>query len=572
MSDSSDQVKSESDIATAVSALASVPADETSIVVESTDEKPILAAADDQAQSTPIITIEREHASDSAISLGETSVSQESGKEETSDASVHMNSQNPSHPPNASMETDDFLLAPSTESNNENLDDPSNEGSGDLYTELDEAYRDTELVSPVPVPSNEESAEQTEEQTQLSGENPENQSDINAAKGTNPMNKSHGANNHNNRNYQKGGRGGYYNNRGNNHFHNNNNNRSFSQRPFNNHNNFNNHHQNNHNINNNNNYNNFNNNNANNKNNHNGGNHNHHGGPGPMRRGGYRGVQDQRPYRREESYRGRQQEYHQQRPRDNFNNNHGNNYNGPYGGANQYQQSPQQQNYQQRHGQPQQNQFHQQQQQQHSQQFQNGPPHQNQRFQGSDHNDRQRQQRMPRGPPQEPGTAPPIQNPTPPSAPGRHPKAGGIKSIFDYAKGMQWDRGGQLAAGSPSGPQDSSQYPNANGAPAAASATYNAAYAQAGTPAGAPAAAAATYAKPASQGYGQQPQVQYDPYVAQAPVANSAAAPYQQDWYANNPANVQQGATAPPPRGPNGRDWQAPSEQNTPYKRPPNSG
>ncbi|KAG0359610.1 hypothetical protein BGZ54_009895, partial [Gamsiella multidivaricata] len=473
------------------------------------------------------------------------------------------------------------------------LDSPATV-TADPYTEQDGAYEDTELVSDVPVPSNDaiNPDESMADEDQSGGDAAEGQMDDSQAKAastTPTSNKAQGSNNssnnsqqqqhhHHNRHHHRG-RGGYFNNR-NNHsvnFQNNNNHNSsrpFNQRPFNNHSN----HQGFNNNNNNGYNNNFNNNN----------NNNHPGGPGPMRRGGYRGVQDQRPYRREESYRGgRQPDHFQQRPRDNFNNNsHNPNHHhssGPYGGPNQYQQQqPQQQApYQQRHPQQSQQQQHHHHHQQ--QQFPNGSPmaHNQNRFQqGPDHNDRQRQQRMPRGPPppsaQDVGMASPMQNSGPPPVGGRPPKTGSIKSIFDYAKGMQWDRTNQPPPSAPAanGAQDPAYFPNANGAAAPVGAAYNVPFGQAGAQTGTH--AATPYGQPApsaAHGYGQQaPAQQYDPYVAQPPAANTAAsAPYQHEWYSNAP-NAAQGVAAGPARGANGRDWQNNAEQTTPYKRPANAG
>ncbi|KAG0293034.1 hypothetical protein BGZ98_002362, partial [Dissophora globulifera] len=469
--------------------------DSASSEASSVDQSPSVPT-DDQAAHPPAITatkeIEREHASDSAISLSlplsayeKMDHEMDGTAPESASATEQPDPQDSALHNGSAIESEEADRAPSPDATSDAAQDAATDSnamdSTDPYTEQDPAYKDTVLESSTPVPT----------KTKSDGKTSDGQAGNSQAKTapTGPNgNRGQGSNHHgnNNRHHHKGGRGGFFNNRNNvNNFHNNNNangnvnnngggnnnNRPFNQRPFaqGNHGNHGGHNNNVHPNNNNNNNNvggNFNggNNNFNGNNNN-----NHQGGPGPMRRGGYRGAQDQRPYRREEPYRaGRQPDYYQQRPRDNFNNNGNNpnpnlNHNGSYNGPNQYQQQQQQQphqqqqqqqqqpHYQQRHPQQQPQQMHQQHHHQHQHQQpqqqqqpfpNNGPARPNQqRFQGPDHNnDRQRPPRMPRGPPPEPNIPPQMQNPSLPPGANRPQKTGPIKSIFDYAKGMQWDR------------------------------------------------------------------------------------------------------------------------------------
>lgn len=191
---------------------------------------------------------------------------------------------------------------------------PAADASADPYTEQDEGYKGTELVSSVPAPSEKSAAEaksnNAKPSAETTGEGQSVGSLTKAAPVANANPSGKGNNNHhphhNNNNYsrpyQRGGRGGF-----NNRYGYQNNSRNFNNpRPFNNNNNNNgpNHHNNNnnnnmnngpnHQNNNYNNNNNFNNNNSGNNgnfynNNNNSGGNNHHGGPGPIRRGGFRG-------------------------------------------------------------------------------------------------------------------------------------------------------------------------------------------------------------------------------------------------------------------------------------------
>jgi hypothetical protein len=255
----------------------------------------------------------------------------EMGEPANTEAAVETNQQEASA--NQDIETDGPTKegAESSQANSSSMETdpeatvPAADASADLYTEQDEAYKGTELVSSVPAPSEtaagESKSDKAKPSTETTGEGQSVGSLTKAAPvpNANPTGKQ-GSNHHPHSNnnygrpYQRGGRGGFNNRYG---YQNNSRNFNNNQRPFNNnnpnhqnnnnmnndhhhqHNNhYNNHHHNNnnpnhhHNSNNFNNHNNHNNggNNGNLYNNNNGPN-NHHGGPGPMRRGGFRGKE-----------------------------------------------------------------------------------------------------------------------------------------------------------------------------------------------------------------------------------------------------------------------------------------
>lgn len=275
-----------------------VPTDDTPITTLDTTSDSLPIPTDDQValpSSLDPAESEQEPGLDSAISLAPPSDDHQQQDEQIQPEAVDADSQGADQLTESVMETEEFATsdaaaAASPDGAPDGVIDPATTGdidstamdAADPYDEQDKAYKDTELVSSVPVPSSETATpEPKADQSQADGEGTENQTDGQPAKAT-PSGKSQGANN--NRHFQKGGRGGYHNNRNhhnnsnfqNNNNNNNNSNRPFNQRPFNNH-----HNQ----SNNNNSPNNYNNSNSNSNNT----NHNNHGGSGPMRRGGYRG-------------------------------------------------------------------------------------------------------------------------------------------------------------------------------------------------------------------------------------------------------------------------------------------
>ncbi|ORZ27502.1 hypothetical protein BCR41DRAFT_156411 [Lobosporangium transversale] len=327
MAETTEQIEATTTLTTVDPATASSsnPTEDTSIVDHPMTDKQSSAPTDDEKHHTspPVDAtseIEQEHASDSAISL---SIPGEIGKEKSSrpesaaeitQSEVHIAQDENKQPNDPSMETDEAAPVPEAESTaTEGQDDaPVNDSNdpADPYTEQDGTYRDTELVSDVPVPEGAD-VESGANQSHPEEDSSTTQTNDNAAKPVTsaapPSGKTHHTN-HQSRHHQRGGRGGFHNRNNNHNFQNN---RPFNQR-FNSNNNNSNHHHNhgNHNHhgnnfnnrnnhNNHSNYNNHNHNNSNNSNNFNNfnssnnsgpnSNNSYHGGPGPMRRGGYRG-------------------------------------------------------------------------------------------------------------------------------------------------------------------------------------------------------------------------------------------------------------------------------------------
>ncbi|KAF9919388.1 hypothetical protein BGZ65_012217, partial [Modicella reniformis] len=278
----------------AVVAPTPVPVEDNPVLPDSLSDTQPAATIDDQEPSLlpPEATkeMEREQGSDSAISLNLTAPSdhhQELAEQEPKAETIQTDSdtQDTNQHVDSVMEETSEFATPEAAPDGVIDPNPTASDTADPYTEQDEAYKDTELVSAVPVPSNEAAAEAKSDQNQTEGEEAaQSQADGQPAKSSPAATSSSSSgkpqsgnnnnnNNNNNRHFQKGGRGGYHNNRNHHNNNNNNNNANFQ----------NNNNNNNHN-NNNNNFNNF----ANNANNNHPNHNNHHGGPGPMRRGGYR--------------------------------------------------------------------------------------------------------------------------------------------------------------------------------------------------------------------------------------------------------------------------------------------
>ncbi|KAG0006443.1 hypothetical protein BGZ80_005293, partial [Entomortierella chlamydospora] len=218
MADSTEQIQGDAVPAADPTPVSVPPQEDKPIIPDSVAEKQIPTPTDDQVQPLQHLDSaqadERERASDSAISLNAPSESLQDNPIEqeepanvdtTLDSQDQDHSQDPDHHPNSlAMETDESTLNPSDavhDATDGTTDDPAAVSSTDPYTEHDEAYNDTELVSPVPAPSN-ETAESSADQNQPENEGVDNNNNT-VAKGANSTATPGKPQHANNRNFQK---------------------------------------------------------------------------------------------------------------------------------------------------------------------------------------------------------------------------------------------------------------------------------------------------------------------------------------------------------------------------------